>query len=83
MFEYIQAGVPQISSNFPEIVNVVDKNNVGIVLNPADSKLIANTIINITDIEYKKMVDNCFECRNDFYWENLESSLIKVVEGLR
>jgi len=83
MFEYIQAGVPQLSSNFPEIINVVDNNNVGIVLNPSDSELIANTIINITDIAYKKMVDNCFKCRDDFYWENLENSLIRVVEELK
>ncbi|MCL5407043.1 MAG: glycosyltransferase [Patescibacteria group bacterium] len=45
LFQYIAAEVPILGSNFPEYKKIILQNNIGEVVNPANSKLIAQKII--------------------------------------
>jgi len=44
MFEYMSAGIPIITSDFPLWREIVDGNNCGITVNPLDANEIANAI---------------------------------------
>lgn len=45
IFDYIQANIPVLVSNLPELKRVVDEHNVGIVLNEHSPKAIADAIL--------------------------------------
>lgn len=45
MFEYMSAGIPIITSNFPMWKEVVEKNNCGICINPMDPKELSEAIV--------------------------------------
>ncbi|MBN1969792.1 MAG: glycosyltransferase [Candidatus Delongbacteria bacterium] len=72
MYEFILAGIPQISSNFPEMIEIVEKNEIGITLNP-DMPVYLDSFNRIrNDINfYKKLVSNVKNIQNDFSWERI------------
>ena len=82
MFEYMQAGVPQLASNFPEISRIVKDKSVGITLNPDDIDVIVETIISIDEEQHNDMVKNCFNFRDKYYWESIEGKLLDIVEDI-
>lgn len=80
LFDYINAGIPVLVSDLPEVKKIVNYYNVGEILNshnPKDiadkiSKLLANTEL----LEmYKK---NTINASDDLCWENEEKELLKV-----
>lgn len=81
MFEYIQSGLPQISSAFPEIDKIVQGNGVGITVNPDDETEIANAVnLFLQDKKfYEEMQVNCLKIKNLYTWENLEDKLEKII----
>ncbi len=82
MYEYLQAGVPQLSSNFPEISKVVKDNEIGITIDPDNVEQISEKINNLTDEQHKMMVGNCFKIRDKYYWDNIEEKLVEIVKDL-
>lgn len=54
LFQYIASGVPVLASDFPEYKNIVMKNKIGEVVNPAEPKKIAQKIKNMTKAENEK-----------------------------
>lgn len=81
MFEYIQSGIPQISSSFPEIHNIVQKHKVGITIDP-DNELEISAAINLLlhDVElYGEMKRSCASIKDYYSWEKLEDKLEEIV----
>ncbi|MFO7810930.1 MAG: glycosyltransferase [Candidatus Delongbacteria bacterium] len=77
MFEFIQANIPQIASDFPEISKYVRGYNVGYVTDPEDKEKISATIdllLNSTKIT-GQLRKNCQAASKILIWENIESDL--------
>ena len=81
MFEYLQAEIPQLASNFPEISKVVEENNVGKVINPSDIEMITNSLNTmLTDTNLlQSMKDNCKKVKDDYSWNGIEAELVGYV----
>lgn len=85
MFEYMEAGIPVIASDFPLWKEIVENNNSGICVNPLDSSQIANAIINLLDHPQKaqEMGQNGQKLvRDKFNWNKEEEKLIIVYKNL-
>ncbi len=77
MFEFIQAKVPQIASDFPEISSYVKNYGVGIVIDPSDPDLISETIDSMLSDKEQLAVfkANCEKVSEKLVWEMYEEDL--------
>lgn len=85
MFEYMLAGIPVISSNFPLWEDIVEGNNCGLCVNPLNPKEIADAIgylIDNPDIA-KEMGENGRRAVEEKYnWKIEERKLFQLYERL-
>lgn len=85
MFEYMSAGIPVISSNYPLWKSIVEDNNCGICVDPERPQEIAAAIdmlINNKDLA-KEMGSNGIQAVNNKYnWSVEESKLFKLYKDL-
>jgi len=79
MFEFIQAHIPQVSSDFPEMSRFVKGYEVGEVIDPENAELISGTINKLLeDVSgYRKYKTNCIRASEELVWENIESDMIR------
>lgn len=76
IFDYMQAHVPIIATDFPEIRKVVSTYKTGRVTNSKDPKVLAKII---TEMLNEKVDDNIFEnALANFSWEKEAETLIKI-----
>ncbi len=80
LFDYIQAGVPVISSSLPEIEKVINQFDVGDYIPDHNPKNIANKLNHILNnqdliLKWKK---NCNFAARELTWENEEVVLKKI-----
>lgn len=81
MFEYMAGGLFQISSNFKEWKVLVEDNNIGITIDPKDSKMLSKTLL-----ELQKNKLNIQSMRSDirsvfkknFTWDKEQIEFLKV-----
>ena len=85
MFEYMQAGIPVIASDFPEWRPIIQKYECGILVNPEDPRSIAKAIDFIIDNPNlaKKMGKNGKKAiAQKFNWAMEEQKLFSLYEQL-
>lgn len=84
IFDYIMAGVPVVTSDFPEREKVVRDNEVGVAVDPSDPRAVARGIASLlTDPGlYRKMVTNCRRAAKRLNWEREGSKLLSVYRSL-
>lgn len=84
-FDYLQAGIPVLSSKAPEIKRIIEKYNVGDFINSFDPKEIAEKIISIsTDhVVYERWKHNTEKASEELNWENEETILINFMKDLK
>jgi glycosyltransferase involved in cell wall biosynthesis len=85
MFEYFQAGLPVVASDFPIWREIIDNDNLGICVNPLDCKSILNSIISLlNDSEtLEKMSSNGKRVILDKYnWSIEEKKLVEFYINL-
>jgi glycosyltransferase involved in cell wall biosynthesis len=84
LFEYMNAGLPVIASNFPEMEKVVLGHNIGLTFDPADPKDIAETARQILDDPKiaKTMRENAFKASAMYNWENEAKKLLQIYRSL-
>jgi len=80
LFDYIQAGIPVLVSNLPEMKKIVQDYNIGEVLMSRKvedcSKLINDMLTNeIQQIEWK---NNLKQAAKELCWENQEKELLNI-----
>ena len=82
VFEYIQAGLPVIASNFPELRKIVLGKDIGDVFDPENAEDIALTIRKLMSDKDKlsKIRDNCNLVVEEYNWENESSKLKNAYE---
>jgi glycosyltransferase involved in cell wall biosynthesis len=85
MFEYMSAGLPIISSNFPLWEQIVLGNNCGICVNPHDPIAIGNAIQNLIDnpLKAEQMGKNGrIAVEEKYNWEIEERKLFQLYQKL-
>ncbi|MCS7230334.1 MAG: glycosyltransferase [Candidatus Kryptonium sp.] len=84
IFEYIQHQIPFVASDFPEIKSIVEKYQVGLLVNPRDFDDIFLKVKKLIENEslYEKMKENCKIALDELTWENEIKKLLEVVMKL-
>ncbi len=80
-FDYIQAGIPQISSDFPEYQKINEEHDVMLLVEPTIDAIVEA----ITELQnnlslHKRLKENCKKAANTLTWENEESKLLAQYE---
>lgn len=80
LFEFVQASLPVLASDFPEMSKVVNDYKIGLTFNPADVEDIAESIRTIiSDKELQaKFKANTAKAAKRFQWKNEEQKLIDI-----
>jgi len=84
LFEYLSVGVPVVASDFPEIRKVVQKFNVGILIDPHKPENIAEAINRVlSDNEiYSAMKRNTLRAAKVLNWENESKKLLEIYRSV-
>jgi glycosyltransferase involved in cell wall biosynthesis len=85
LFEYIAAGLPVVASDFPEIGRIVRSGNVGILVDPADPKAIAEAIMKLStgdDTLRQSFAVNARRAAGRYTWEQEAGHLTALYHHL-
>lgn len=85
MFEYMSAGLPLITSNFPFWKDIVEGNTCGLCVNPLKPKEIADAIayiINNPKVAEQMGKNGKKAVEEKYNWKIEEKKLYKIYEGL-
>lgn len=84
LFDYIQAQVPVIASDFPETSKIIHKYNIGCTIidrNPIQFAALINSIFN-DPARYALWKSNLKNAAEELCWENEESRLLAIFHKL-
>lgn len=83
-FDYIQAGVPQVTMNFPEYARINVKAPVAILLDDLGIEGIAQALNLLLEdvVLYEQLVTNCAVLKDIYCWELEKNSLLQIYEKL-
>ena len=83
-FDYIQAGVPQVTMNFPEYKKVNDEYEVAVLIQTVSIKEITAALKLLLDntVLYERLKNNCIEARKIFTWQEEEIRLLNFYKNL-
>ncbi|MBN2463913.1 MAG: glycosyltransferase family 4 protein [Dehalococcoidia bacterium] len=85
LFEYMAAGLPLITSNFPLWKKIVEGNNCGLTVNPANSREIARAVEYLIEhpVEAKRMGEKGRKAVLEKYnWDSESKKLLDLYEDL-
>jgi glycosyltransferase involved in cell wall biosynthesis len=79
-FDYIQAGIPQVTNNYPEYQKINEGFRVALLVENMEPGTIAAAVNNlIADKQlYEELKQNTLRARSVFHWENEEEKLISI-----
>ena len=82
--DYIQAGVPQICTQFIEYQRLNEQYDVAILIDKTDKAMLVEAINRLLNdkIVYKKLKDNCLRAAEKLCWEEEEKKLIAFYNQL-
>ena len=84
LYEYINAGLPVVSSNFPSLKEIVEGYGFGKTFDPEKPRSIAAAIKWVVSDEerYRQMKRNAVEAAKIFNWENESAKLLELYSKL-
>ena len=84
LFDYIQAGVPVLASNLPEIKKVIEKYKIGMLLGSHDPKQIAEVVRDFFNNQERlaSWKENLKFAAQELCWENEEEQLLKIFKDV-
>lgn len=85
LFEYMNFGIPIITSDFGYMKQYVEKNNVGITIQPNDENLLASAIIKLLQNKpiFNTYSTNGIKAVDEKYnWNKMEDRLFNIYENL-
>ena len=82
--DYIMAGIPSISMNFPEYKRINEKAEVSILLEKCDSTELSRAITKLIEDKgiYDKLSSNAKELRLQLNWQKEEEKLVEMYKEL-
>jgi len=77
-FDFIHAGVPQLTMDYPEYRKINEEYEVAILLKEPDSAAIAGAINNLlqNSVVYEGLKKNCLDARQVYNWQSEEKTLL-------
>jgi glycosyltransferase involved in cell wall biosynthesis len=79
IFDYIQCGTPVLASNLPEVKNIIQSYDVGLILEEHSPKSIAKTLELMLKSDFKKSHKAQLEkAAKELVWENEEKVLKEI-----
>jgi len=83
-FDYMHAGIPHISMNFPEYKRINDEIEVAILIEELSVQKIKEAILQLTSDKnyYQQLKSNCILARDNFNWAKEEEKLISLYNKL-
>lgn len=85
LFQCMQAGLPVVASDFPQVRLVVEESGAGLTVNPLDAHAIAAAIRTYLDDPARRQADGArgrLAVRERFNWTAVESRLLEVYRRL-
>lgn len=84
LFEYMMSKVPVVACNFPEIKRVVQKEQIGIVVNSHDPNEIANAVNTMLEDKalHSKFKENCVPAREKYNWDKEKDNFVRIYDEL-
>lgn len=81
-FDYIQAGIPQISMAFPEYQRINDQYGVAVLVNDLDPDNIAEAMNKVwhDKVTYAEMSERCARAAAELRWEEEEKTLLRFYQ---
>ena len=79
------AGIPVVASKFPNITEIVEESNCGILVDPTDPQEVTDAIIYLMEHpkEAEEMGSNGRRAVEEKYnWENMERELLQIYAEL-
>lgn len=85
LFDYINAGVPVLTSNLPEMEAIVNKYKVGETLGEITPKSISDKINELFSNKEKlaEYAQNCIIAKEELCWENEEQKLYAFIKEIK
>lgn len=85
LFEYVQASIPVITSDFPDMKKIVEENKMGLTVDPSNHKELALAINSLSEDNkmYLEFKHNVIENRYDLSWDKEKEVLISLYNQLR
>jgi glycosyltransferase involved in cell wall biosynthesis len=83
-FDYIHAGIPQITMDFPEYRSINDQYNVALLIDDLNENSIVGCIKNILRDEekWKQIHVNCLKAREVLNWQEEEKKLLSFYSNI-
>lgn len=83
LFDYIHAGLPQITVNYPEYQKINNQFEVAVLLDDISPKRIAEAINNLLadDVLYTRLRENCLKAREILNWQQEEKKLLHFYQS--
>lgn len=83
-FDYIHAGLPQITMNFPEYRKINQQFEVAVLIDNILPETIAYAVNNLLDntVLYQRLKENCMEARQIFNWQQEEKKLLDFYQSV-
>ena len=79
IFDYLHANVPVIVADLPEMRSLIKKHPIGEILIERTPKILAKTIINMTNISYEKELKTA---KKELNWSKEKEKLISIFSKL-
>ncbi len=83
-FDYMHAGIPQVSMNFPEYKRINDEFEIAVLIDNLEPNEISNAINKLLtdDEKYAQLVQHSNEAKLVYNWENESKKLIQFYKNI-
>ena len=83
-FDYIHAGIPQVTMNYPEYRRVNDQYEIGVLIDDLNPGSIAGAISKLLNDKelYLKLKQNCLIAKKELNWQNEKTGLLDFYQQL-
>lgn len=83
-FDYIHAGLPQVTVNYPEYKKINDQFKIAVLLDDISPESIAESVNNLmeNDVLYNELQQNCLVAREELNWDQEKKKLIDFYQSV-
>jgi len=82
LFDYISAGIPIICSNMPELHRLVQKNQIGIVIDDLSVHRIREVVQSVDQNTSRRYAKNVGKIQSVYSWKNEEKKIFEIYDSI-